>query len=156
MTSITNDPTIDQDLDTLSDRGQDEINIDENYIQEPPLDFEEGDLGCGQPPSIPPRNRNGTETISVRSPRWQIFAKQKEVRRFIEKALKAKLIQSRQTTAWRQVHLMPKPNGKWKFCLDIESQGWLLPNIKHVLQGIGKTDAKDLAVLDLTQGYYQM
>ena len=85
------------------------------------------------------------------------------MKRFIEKALKAKLIQPSNATAWSQVHLTPKPNGKWRFCLDFrnlndqtESQGWPIPNIKQVLQRISKSKAKYFAVLDLTQGYYQM
>ena len=96
-------------------------------------------------------------------PRWQMLSKQKEVQRFINKALKAKLIQPSKATAWSQVLLTPKPNGKWRFCLDFrnlnlntESEGWPLPNIKQILERIAKTKAKYFAVLDLTQGYYQM
>ena len=81
------------------------------------------------------------------------------MKRFIEKALKAKLVQPSNATAWSQVHLTPKPNGKWRFCLDFrnlndqtESQGWPIPNIKQVLQRISQSKAKYFAVLDLTQG----
>ena len=96
-------------------------------------------------------------------PRWQMISKQKEVEHFIMKALEAKLIQPSSATAWSQVHLQPKPNNKWRFCIDFrnlneqtDSQGWPIPNIKQVLQRISKSKAKYFAVLDLTQGYYQM
>jgi len=97
------------------------------------------------------------------APRWQMMTKQKEVERFINQALKAKLIRPSKATAWSQVHLTPKPNGKWRFCIDFRnlnanttSEGWPLPNIKDIMQRISQTGAKYFAVLDLTQGYYQM
>ena len=96
-------------------------------------------------------------------PRWQMLAKQKEVKRFIDKALKAKLIQPSKATAWSQVLLCPKPDGKWRFCIDFRnlnsntnSEGWPLPNIKHIFERISRSKAKYFAVIDLTQGYYQM
>ena len=104
-----------------------------------------------------------TAAANKAPPRWQMISKQKEVKRFIDKALKAGLIQPSSATAWSQVLLTPKPNGKWRFCLDFRnlnanttSEGWPLPNIKQVLQRISQTGAKYFAVLDLTQGYYQM
>ena len=107
---------------------------------------------------------NWEEAASNRAPpRWQMLAKQKEVHRFIKLALKHKLIRKSQAQAWSQVLLTKKPNGKWRFCLDFralnlntKSIGWPIPNIKHVLDRIAKTGAKYFAVLDLTQGYYQM
>ena len=97
------------------------------------------------------------------APRWQMMTKQKEVERFVNNALKAKLIRPSKATAWSQVHLTPKPNGKWRFCIDFRnlnanttSEGWPLPNIKDILQRISQTGGKYFAVLDLTQGYYQM
>ena len=107
---------------------------------------------------------NWEEAASNRAPpRWQMLAKQKEVHRFIKLALKHKLIRKSQARAWSQVLLTKKPNGKWRFCLDFralnlntKSIGWPIPNIKHVLDRIAKTGAKYFAVLDLTQGYYQM
>ena len=96
-------------------------------------------------------------------PRWQMLAKQKEVHRFVKLALKLKLIRKSQARAWSQVLLTKKPNGKWRFCIDFRSLnlntksiGWPIPNIKQVLERIAKSGAKYFAVLDLTQGYYQM
>ena len=104
------------------------------------------------------------EAASNRAPpRWQMLAKQKEVHRFIKLALKLRLIRKSQSKAWSQVLLTKKPNGAWRFCLDFRSLnlntksiGWPIPNIKQVLDRIAKTKAKYFAVLDLTQGYYQM
>ena len=107
---------------------------------------------------------NWEEAASNRAPpRWQMLAKQKEVHRFVKLALKLRLIRKSQSKAWSQVLLTKKPNGAWRFCLDFrslnlntQSIGWPIPNIKQVLDRIAKTKAKYFAVLDLTQGYYQM
>ena len=53
-----------------------------------------------------------TSAANKAPPRWQVLSKQNKVRRFVEKALIAKLIQPSNATAWSQVHLTPKPNGK--------------------------------------------
>ena len=43
--------------------------------------------------------------------------------------------------AWSQVHLVPKPDGKWRFTLDfVQLEGWPIPNISDTLKRIG--DAK--------------
>jgi hypothetical protein len=109
-------------------------------------------------------NSNWEEAATNKAPpRWQMLAKQKEVHRFIKLALKLKLIRKSQARSWSQVLLTKKPNGKWRFCIDFRSLnlntksiGWPIPNIKQVLDRIAKTGAKYFAVLDLTQGYYQM
>ena len=63
---------------------------------------------------------------------------------------------------YSQVHLTPKPNGKWRFCIDYrnlntvsKSEGWPLPNIQQMLERLGKQGAKYWAVFDLTSGYHQ-
>ena len=83
--------------------------------------------------------------------------------RFITLATKLGLIRKSTARSWSQVLLTPKANGKWRFCIDFRmlnlntiSEGWPIPNIKHVLERISRTKAKYFAVLDLTQGYYQM
>lgn len=75
-------------------------------------------------------------TANKAPPRWQMITKQQEVKRFIDMALKAKLIRPSNANAWSQVLLTPKPNGKWRFCLDfrnLNSQskagGWPIPNV---------------------------
>ena len=96
-------------------------------------------------------------------PRWQILSKKYEVERFINKAIANKLIRPSDAAAWSQILLTPKPNGSWRFCIDFrqlnlncKSAGWPIPNIKHILERISKTRAKYFAVIDLTQGYYQI
>ena len=105
-------------------------------------------------------NNNWYEnTANKAPPRWQMIAKQREVKRFIDMALKAKLIRPSNANAWSQVLLTPKQNGKWRFCLDFrnlnaqsKAGGWPIPNIKHVIERISRTNARYFAVLDLTQG----
>ena len=96
-------------------------------------------------------------------PTWQILSKKYEVERFINKAIANKLIRPSDAAAWSQILLNPKPNGSWRFCIDFrqlnlncKSAGWPIPNIKHILERISKTGAKYFAVIDLTQGYYQI
>jgi hypothetical protein len=59
--------------------------------------------------------------------------------------------------------LAPKPNGKWRFCVDYrtlnvlsESLSWPIPNIKMMLDRIGSHRAKYYGILDLSQGFYQI
>ena len=61
-----------------------------------------------------------------------------------------------------QVLLTPKPNDRWRFCIDYqplnscsESEGWNLPNIHQMLQRLGALKPKIFAVMDLTSGYHQ-
>ena len=58
---------------------------------------------------------------------------------------------------------MPKPNNKWRFCIDYRALnaatpsnlGWLLPNIPHLLQRLGNAKSDHFGVFDLTSGYFQ-
>ena len=61
-----------------------------------------------------------------------------------------------------QILLTPKSNGSFRFCIDFrnlndisQSMGWPLPNIKQMLERIGRQQPYYFAVVDLTQGYYQ-
>jgi len=61
-----------------------------------------------------------------------------------------------------QIHLTPKPDGSWRFCVDYRrlnaatvGQNWPIPNIKEMLQRIGEKRPTVFGVLDLTKGYYQ-
>ena len=96
------------------------------------------------------------------APRLQSNTKLDELRKFIATALEQGLIEPSQAESWSQILLTPKPNGKWRFCVDYrylnqltKSMGWPLPNIKQMLERIGSRRAKYFAVLDLTQGYFQ-
>jgi hypothetical protein len=95
--------------------------------------------------------------------RLQSVNKRNATREFVKNALASGLIEPSQAESWSQVHLTPKTGGKWRFCVDYrllnketQSMGWPLPNIKQMLERIGEKKPKFFAVLDLTQGYYQM
>ena len=95
--------------------------------------------------------------------RLQSLNKRNATREFVKNALETGLIEPSQAESWSQIHLTPKSGGKWRFCVDYrflnketQSMGWPLPNIKQMLERIGEKKPKFFAVLDLTQGYYQM
>jgi hypothetical protein len=101
--------------------------------------------------------------VNKRAARTQTIVKQYEIRKFLKKGVMNNIIQTSQAEAWSQVHLTPKPNGSWRFCIDFRSLndatrrlGWPIPNIKEMIQRIGQKRAKYYAVIDLTQGYYQI
>ena len=101
-------------------------------------------------------------TVNRQPARQQTSSKQKALDDFIKEALEMGIIEPSQATSWSQVHLVPKSNGKWRFCIDFrrlneatKSLGWPLPNIKEMLDRIGSRHPKYFAVLDLTSGYYQ-
>ena len=76
--------------------------------------------------------------------------------------LESKVIKESQAPWYSQVHLTPKPENKWRFCIDYrnlndccEAMGWPIPNVYRMLQRLGGRKAKYYAVMDLTSGYYQ-
>ncbi len=98
--------------------------------------------------------------VNKRAARTQTINKQYEIRKFLKKGVANNIIQTSQAESWSQVHLTPKPNGTWRFCIDFRSLndatrrlGWPIPNIKEMIQRIGQKRAKYFAVIDLTQGY---
>lgn len=95
-------------------------------------------------------------------PRTQTRAKEYEIERQIKKMLANNVIKPSQAAYYSQVHMTPKPNGKWRFCIDYrylndltESMGWPIPNVSKMLQRLGNKKAKYYAVVDLTSGYHQ-
>ena len=103
------------------------------------------------------------ETSANRTPpRPQTMEKQYEIATPIEKMLKLNVIRESQSTEHSQVLLTPKPNGKWRFCIDYrnlnncsESLGWPIPNIAQMIRRIGMSRPKVFGVMDLTSGYHQ-
>lgn len=96
------------------------------------------------------------------SPRVQSSVKNDEIRRQVNMMLDLKVIQASMASRYCQVLLTPKPNDKWRFCIDYqplnscsESEGWNLPNIHQMLQRLGALRPKIFAVMDLTSGYHQ-
>jgi hypothetical protein len=95
-------------------------------------------------------------------PRIQTRAKEYEIERQINKMIANNIIKPSQAAYYSQVHLTPKPNGKWRFCLDYrplngcsDLKGWPIPNVKRMLQRLGSKRSKFYAVMDLTSGYHQ-
>ena len=85
-----------------------------------------------------------TSPKNKQAPRLQTLAKQYEVNKFLEKAISNNIIRPSQATAWSQLLLTPKPNGKWRVCMDFrslntqtKSMGWPIPNIKDMINKIG-------------------
>ena len=54
-------------------------------------------------------------------PRLQTVAKEEEIRQQVTDMLHAKIIRPSQQPYYSQVHLTPKPEGKWRFRIDFRS-----------------------------------
>jgi transposase InsO family protein len=96
------------------------------------------------------------------SPRTQSNEKNVEIQRQVEKMLAAGVIKKSEANRYCQVLLVPKPDGKKRFCIDYtplnsccEGEGWNLPNISQTLRRIGTHKPKLFAVMDFTSGYHQ-
>jgi hypothetical protein len=115
----------------------------------PPMDIQVDDLKWKQS-----QNR--------RPPRVQSLLKQNEIRKQTEKMLSANIIATSQAPEFSQVLLAPKPNNKWRFCVDYRnlndcttSMGWPIPNIQLMLARIGQHKPNIFAIIDFTAGYHQ-
>ena len=94
--------------------------------------------------------------------RTQSTEKDKEIKRQVDLMKALGLIQKCNRRHYSQVHLVPKPHGKWRFCIDYrylndcsKMEGGVLPRIKELLHRIGDAKAKYYAVMDLTSEYHQ-
>ena len=72
------------------------------------------------------------------------------------------LIRKSQATYYSQVHLVKKPNNKWRFCIDYRPLnalttpfGWPIPHIGNTLLRIGNKRPTLFAKFDMTSGYFQ-
>jgi hypothetical protein len=72
------------------------------------------------------------------------------------------VIEPSSATEFSQVHLQPKPEGKWRFCVDLRNlnlaskgRGWPIPNIPQMLRRIGDHKAKFFASMDMTGSFHQ-
>ena len=97
------------------------------------------------------------------APRLQIIAKQYALRKFILKAIANGLIRPSNAISWSHPHLTMKPSGEYRVCMDWKSlnqetlmNGWPLLNIKDIIHRLGEKRANYFAVIDLTQGYWQI
>jgi hypothetical protein len=110
------------------------------------------------------RNESAWRTrTNCRPARPVSTAKELALKEELRKLLAAGVIQESQATHYSQVLLVPKPNSKWRFCIDyralnesLEGMGWPIPNIKHLITRIGAKEPLWFAVLDLTSGYHQV
>ena len=97
-------------------------------------------------------------------PRLQSQLKEEELRKQVVGLLEAGVIRRSKASYWSQVHLTPKPDEKWRFCIDYRklnattypTEGHPLPRIDHMLQRLGRRKAKYFGVIDLTAGYHQV
>jgi len=124
------------------------------------------DLVC-EPARVPPMKFTVKTDIwhdkkNTMPPRQQTPLKNMEIRRQVDAMRALGIIRDSQASYWSQVLLTPKPNNKWRFCIDFrnlneatESFGWPIPNIPIMLQRFGAYQAKFFAIFDFTQGYFQ-
>jgi hypothetical protein len=94
--------------------------------------------------------------------RRQSILKDQEIGLQIEVMDEAGVITRSNATHWSQVLLTPKPNLKWRFCIDfrklnetMRNKGWPLPRIQEVIQRIGAQRSSIFGKMDLTSGYHQ-
>ena len=95
-------------------------------------------------------------------PRVQSEIKQLEIKKQIDKLLILGIVQPSQAPYYSHPHLIPKPDGTWRFCVDYrqlnnasKSLGWPIPNIDLLLRRVGKHQPKYFGKFDLTSGYHQ-
>ena len=101
--------------------------------------------------------------MTRQSYRRQTVLKDAEVVLKISTLLKCGAIKRSSARAWSQVLLTPKPNNKWRFCIDFRllndatsPKGWPLPRIKELVHRIGHHKPQWFGKMDLTDGYFQM
>ena len=83
--------------------------------------------------------------------RPQSAARQGAINRWIQQAIADNVIRPSDATAWSQLHLTPKPNGKWRFNVDYRALNKytkaaraIIPNIAKLLRHIGNRTPGDL------------
>jgi len=111
-----------------------------------------------EPAKVPPFKLNVDEVRwtlpgakNTQRYRTQSAAKDKEIRRQVELMESLGLIKRSAQTRRSQVHMVPKPNGKWRFCIDFRylnecsmMEGGVLPRIKELLHRIRRTESQVL------------
>ena len=88
--------------------------------------------------------------------------KGKELRRQVDALLQLGVIKRSNASSYSQVHLVPKPNGKWRFCIDYrflndstEMEGGVIPMISALLHRLGEKRSRFFGVMDFTSGFHQ-
>jgi len=104
-------------------------------------------------------------TSNKLAPRVQSAKKQAETVRQIQELLSKKVISPCNVSSYSQILLVPKPDNKWRFCVDYRDLnaccskgGWPIPNIKPMCQRIGyiRPRPKIFGKVDFTSGYHQI
>ena len=105
-----------------------------------------------------------TRVAAQRGPRKHPPDRRAEIERQVKLMLDLGIISQVHNVAhYSQVLLVPKPGGKWRFCIDYRplnaasgsNAGHPLPRITELLRRLGTRTFKFLAKMDLTSGYHQ-
>ena len=121
-----------------------------------------------EPAKVPPM------PIEVDEAKWQslrvnkFHARQqspdrnREISRQVEILLDLNVIRPSNASCYSQVHMTPKTDGSWRFCVDYRalnecstSLGGQIPVIEDMLRDIGVKRPCYFAVMDLTSGFHQ-
>jgi hypothetical protein len=113
--------------------------------------------------------------LKVDDAKWQAASSNRTAARMLTDAKRIEL--ERQITAmealgiirksnaqrYSQVHMVPKPDGTMRVCIDYrllnectETEGGVLPDINQILDRLGKKHAEFFAVIDFTSGFHQI
>ena len=81
----------------------------------------------------------------------------------IKVMLEAKVLAPSEAPYYSHPLMVPKPNDKWRFCVDFKplnkvttTEKWPQANIQEMLRRIGDKRPKYFIILDLTSGYHQI
>ena len=113
------------------------------------------------------KKRNNKGTL-----REQTLTKQKEIDVQLTELLRLGIIEPSTAEYYSQVHMTPKPHQdpntpanefQWRFCLDYRNLNvatknlghGVIPNIKDMIQRLGKKKSVFFGKIDLTAGYHQ-
>ena len=95
-----------------------------------------------QPALLPPMLLKVDEKIWKVNSNRGAARNQTEIKRQVSHMLVIGVIRRSQAEFYSQVHLTPKPNKAWRFCIDYralntasQGMGWPIPNIPEMLQG---------------------
>lgn len=121
-----------------------------------------------EPARVPPYELHIDEskwevTSNRLQPRRMDATRQKELFRQISLLQDAHILRVSSAAYYSHPLMVPKPNDKWRFCVDFTGlnkasqwEKWPLPNIPEMLRRIGTKKPKFFIILDLTSGYHQI
>ena len=121
-----------------------------------------------EPAKIPPLEITVDEAkwniaANRQPPRRQGMMRNREINAQVTKMLEAGVITPSRAPAYSQVLLVPKPDQKWRFCIDYRALNavtqhldrWPIPNIRQALDNLGTKKYSLFFKIDQTKGYYQ-